>query len=288
MAVLKPSIYEFLDVIQYLKCCFQWRQSEQPKFSIASWAEELGVGSRVTLRFILRRQRSLSPRTAQVLISNLKLDDHEAQYFETLRSYSQAKSTIQREAFGKALMKLSKEKFYQKEIQANVGAKNIFGPVILTLLTFADLKKDAKTIAELLEISANEVQSILDDLESDDAIVRLADGTYFFSDNAFQIPNDVSLKKFHEFWIDRARKALELPFNVRRFRALKFALSEDDFEKLLIQINDVAMALLSRFQNDSALTGKRLYLYETILFPVSKPYSAEAKAITQLDETDLS
>lgn len=51
-------------------------------------------------------------------------------------------------------------------------------------------------------------------------------------------------------------------------RSLKFALSPQDSTEFVERINDFAIACLSEF--DSAeIKGKKLYMFETALFPIS-------------------
>jgi len=265
----KPSIYDFLDVTQYLTSHFEWRKSVDSQFSIAKWAAELGFQSKVTLRFILKKQRSISSRMAAVLKANLKLSENEGLYFESLLAYTQAKTTTEKQALGVALMKLQRHQFHQTELPLDAVTRHVFSPIVLTLLTFNDFEKNKTNIAKLLMLEENQAEKILDDLEADGLITQNPDKTYQFTSATFRIPDSPSLKKFYEYWIDRSKAALELPMEVRRYRALKFALTEEEFKDVVEKMNEYSLLLLSKYQS-STLTGRKLYMYESAIFPISE------------------
>jgi len=276
---MKPIIYDYLDAAQFLNAYLDWLKSQRPGFSIAKWADELGFESKVTLRFILKKQRSISPRTIQVLRANLNLNNNEAEYFDSLVIYSQAKTVAERQALGAALMKLQRGQFQQKILPAATAGRHAFTPVILTLLTFSDIVKDVTHIARLLMIEESEAEKVLTDLLNDGLVSQNQDGTYDFKETTFRVTTSAGLRGYYEYWIDRSKRALDLPLEERRYRSLKFALSKEEFEEVVEKINDYSMLLLSKYQA-SSLEGKRLYMLESALFPIST-FVDESKNRTQ-------
>lgn len=266
----KPSVFEFLDAAQFLKSYFDYRKLLNPKFSLAAWSDEIGIGSKVTLRFILKKQRSISERTACVFKSNLKMTADEGLYFDNLIAYSQAKTVSQRQAFGSALLKFHKNNIDQKELPSEKASHHAFGPLILTLLTFNDLKKDAVTLAHFLMIDRSEVEQIMNQLVTDGLVLKNSDHTYLpaFSENKFRIPDNAALKSYYEYWIDRSKQALALPKETRSYRSLKFALTPDEYTEAVQKLNEYALGLLSRFQSNE-FSARQLYMFESALFPVS-------------------
>ncbi|MBO9665778.1 MAG: TIGR02147 family protein, partial [Bdellovibrio sp.] len=230
---------------------------------------ELGFDSPVTLRFILKKRRNISKTTVKVLISNLRLNDLEANYFENLVAYSQAKTSAEKQALGASLIKIQRQQFQQFMVPTKMMERNVFAPVILTLLTFDDFARTAKNISTLLGLEEATAEEILSSMAADGLITLLDDQTYHFAESTFKVAGGESLKDFYRYWIDRSKQALELPFEQRRYRALKFALTPEEFSEVIEKLNEYSLLLLSKYQS-SALEGRRLYMYETAVFPVSK------------------
>ncbi|MNJ91379.1 hypothetical protein D3C87_90300 [compost metagenome] len=283
----KPSIYDYLDVTQYLVDYLTWKKSLHSEFSIAQWASELGVINKVTLRFILKKQRTISAATAKRLEMNLNLTGDEAAYFANLVEYSQAKSVTEKQAVGAMLIKLQRKQFQQVSVPCKTASRHHFTPVVLTLLTFTDIVKNAATLSRLLNLDEETAQKILSELEADGLITRSADATYYFSETTFRIPANPNLKAFYEYWIDRAKEALAMPYEVRRYRALKFALTPEEFNEIVEKMNEYSMVLLSQYQS-SQLEGRRLYMYETAVFPISRGMEKQPEPLDKETETKAS
>lgn len=271
MTTKKPSVFDYLDVCQFLQTHYEWRKEHNPDFSLAKWSEELGLGSKVTLRFILKGMRSISPRSALVFRSQLFTTDLERNCFDALISYSQAKTTSEKQSFGMTLLALHKQSMTYVAVDASVVEKSIYAPLVLALLTFQDLPKNSKTLAQLLNADENLISRVLEQLESEKLVNQSSCGEYQVQGDLFKFPDNPSLRKFYEYWIDRSKQALDLPREVRKYRSLNFALTPGEYETALEKLNEYAAGLMSKFNHDS-FSGRRLYMYETCLFPVSEPH----------------
>lgn len=271
--ILRPNIFEFLDVIQYLQEHYKWRKQIDPKFSYTAWSSELNIGSKTILRFILQRRRKISARSALVIRSNLKLKGDEIQYFDYLLSYSQPRSEAERSASGAKLMKMQKSQYQQQEFEAESVTEDVFGPIVLTLLTFKDFKATDKNIALFLNLELSRVQILMNQLK-ENKLISLVDEEYKIATDAVKIKNQPHLKSlqlFHNHWLDRSKEAMTLDYNLRRFRSLKFALTEREFEKAVERINEFALTILNEFHSQN-LEGRRLYMIENVLFPISEKF----------------
>lgn len=265
----KPDVFDFLDAAQFLQSYFEWRKYLKNGFSIAEWCEELNFGSRVTLRFILKKMRRISSRSGEILKKNLFHTLAEAQCFDALVAYSQAKTSEERKAFGAALLNIHKQRIKFETVDAEVAGQNIFGPLVLTLMTFKDFKKNAKTLSYLLQVDIDLIENILSEFEKAKIISKNQDGHFEFAASLLKIPDNPGLKKFYEYWIDRSKKALSLPVETRKYRALNFALTQEEYQKILEKLDEYAMGLLNQFNNPN-LENRTLYMFESSLFPISQ------------------
>lgn len=269
----KLSIFEYLDLIQFLKDYFELRKTDDPGFTYTQWGNELGLGSKTILRFILQRKRRVSERTALVVRSHLRLDEQESSYFDFLLSYTQPKSDAERSAAGAQLIRLQRLQYKQEVINPEDSTRDVLSPIVLTLLTFKDFKGTVQKISHYLNISEARAQGVIDGLLKAQ-LISLKDGYYILESNAFKIPSVPhleSLKAYHEYWLERSKDAIQLDFKTRRFRSLKFALTEEEFSQALERIEEFAGTILNRFDN-SNLVGRRLYMIENVIFPLTETY----------------
>lgn len=266
-----PDIFDFLDVVLFLQEYYKYKKSINKNFSYSSWCQELNIGSNTILRFILQRKRRITLKTAEILKINLKLNNSECEYFNYLLSYSQSNTEAERTASGSKLIAIQCSRYKQNIINPELASSDALMPVILTLLSFTDFKATNESIAEALDISIDNIQIVMQQLLINN-LVRIDNEMYFSKVNSFKIadqPYLMSLRKFHEFWLEKSKAAFDLDFKERRFRALKFSLSEDEFNLAIEKINKFSIELLSQF-NHSTIEGRRLYMLENVLFPVTK------------------
>jgi uncharacterized protein (TIGR02147 family) len=282
----RPLLFDYLDVSQYLADYLRWKKSLNSGFSIAKWAAEMGFDNQVTLRFILKKRRSISATTTKALKTYLCHSSEEEKYFEALVAYSQAKTSTEKHALGAILIQLQRKQFKQTFLPPESAGRHLYTPLILTLLTFEDFKKTTENIACLLGLDFESTQEALNNLEHDGLVIKHPNSTYHFSEKTFRISGSSALKDFYRYWIDRAKSALDLPYEVRRYRALNFALTPEEFTEITEQLNDYSLVLLSKYQS-SSLEGRRLYMYETAVFPTSQSLEVlKAPALQDSNNSD--
>lgn len=267
---VKPSVFDFLDAAQFLQSYFDWRKNLKKSFSITEWSEELDFGSPVTLRFILKRMRRISARSAEVFKRNIFSAEVEGKCFEALVAYSQAKSAEERKAFGTQLIHLHRQQIQTsyKTVDAPIAVRSVFGPLVLTLMTFKDFKKNANSLSGLLRVDVQAIQEILSNFENEKIITKDPEGNYEFPNEILKVPDSPDLRKFYEYWIQRSKEALNFPVESRKYRALNFALSDDEYRKVLEKLDEYAVGLLNQF-NNSTFENRTLYMFESSLFPIS-------------------
>lgn len=268
-AVKKPSIFDFLDVILYLQSYFEWRKSTDAFFSYSAWCNELNLGNKTTLRFLLQRKRRISSKVAKNLKTQLGLDREEELYFDYLLLYTQPRIEAERISAGTKLIEIQRSNFKAQEFPDSVAAVDAMGPILLTLIMFKDFLATTENIAQFLDLESTQVKTLLE-FYLKSGYLDFKNGVYSISTNSFKIndrPHSKSLKAFHRYWLTQAQKKLDLDFSLRRARSLNFALTQIEFETFIAQLNDFAISVLSKY-NQPHLGGRRLYMFQSVLFPV--------------------
>lgn len=288
-ALTEPNVFEYFDVVLLLQAHFAWRKAKEPAFNYAAWCKELGLSNRTILRFILQRKRRISERTALALKSNLRLRGEKADYFDVLMAYSQATSEASRTSAGARLISLQRAQYRQVNVRFENDVFDTYGPIVLTLLGFRDFRATSENIAKFLNIEPKRAENLIQDLIAS-GHVRQKDQEYVALNDSFKIPDmpqHQSLRKYHENWLEKASDALNLDFNLRRFRSLKFALNEDEFASALKKIDEFALAVLGQFHNTD-LRGRRLYMIENVIFPITEfPFQDSAESEETNDKAEI-
>jgi len=269
---MTTSIFDYMDVHLYLQDFYKFRKSQNPRFSYTTWASELGFNNKTLLRLILQGKRQISAKSRQQFIAWLTLPEHETSYFEALIDYCQAGSTTQRQVSGARLIQLQRRNFLQVPISSESGVlQDVYGPIALTTISSAEPAMKKEDLATSLALNITRVEELVATFLKL-GFIEEKDGYLLASQQAFKIPDhfgNQGLRNYYQYWLQRAASAMDLPYEIRRFRSLQIALSPEEFEELTKIFNDFVISLLGRVEKNT-LSNRRLYLMNTALFPVTE------------------
>ena len=277
MKIKYPSVIQYLDLSLYLKDIYEFNKNNMPNFSYESWADDLKIKSRSYLRLIVTGKRPLSDEVANQLIDYLCLNSKEAIYFSILAKYSETTSVKTRERYAKILAEHWNESLQIFEVQnTEPFLMDTLAPQVFTYLSFKDTQKTLKAIRQNFNIEIERAHQIILNLKQAELIrvIHTIQGEleYQTLHEFFKVPDQNShefIKKFHLEGLTMAEKAQDLPFEVRRYRSLMFALSTEQMSQAQELINEFAEKVLKRFQTENAL-GKNIYRLNLQLFPTSR------------------
>lgn len=266
---MKIQIFDHMDIGTYLQAIYQYRKSENKKFSFATWATEIGFTNKTILRLILQRKRRMTEKSIALLKKNLNLSGAEEEYFAVLVEYSQAKSTQQRKAMGQKLIEMQRLRFSPLEVPTDTGIlQDVYGPLVLMAVSSFDKPVSLSQVAKHVPLSLDRLQQIADVLVEANFIEQKNE-TYQAKQNTFKIGDHfghAGLKRYYQYWFEKSVHAINLPYNLRRFRSLQVALSAEEFESVVAKLNEFATNLLSQYETNT-LDQRSLYLIQSALFP---------------------
>lgn len=264
------SIFDYMDVHLFLKDYYDLQKIKNKKFSYATWAADLGFTNKTILRMMLQKKRTISVKSMAALVNNLNFTELEIRYFETLVHSAQAKNSTQKQAYGAALVKIQRETFTQKVLEMDSGVLfDVYGPIILTIINSADKALNISEIQSHCGLELNQIEKILSQFVSS-KLIKVSGDLYSAQHSAFKIQDHhlhPNLQNYYKFWREKSSTAIALPFEIRRFRSLQIALTEDEFNQIVQKTNEFATMLLSMVQTNS-IEDRKLYLLNTALFPV--------------------
>ncbi len=102
------DIYSYSDYRQYLKDHYERNKAVHPGFSYRFLAEKAGINSAPYFKFVIEGKRNLSKKTILKTCIALKLKDKEAEYFEHLVFFNQAKTADEKSIYFDKLISLQR------------------------------------------------------------------------------------------------------------------------------------------------------------------------------------
>lgn len=214
------SIYDYSDPVEFLHAYLRQAQKTNPAFSLRAWAKQMQLSNAALLSMVMNRKRrllpSLSSKIREHFLRTAKFTKLEAQYFEALVLFSNAKT--------------EDEKFFYQDMLSSMRDDNSFSTLQLDQLRFiSDWYHFA--IIEMTKIKGfnsdpawiqvrlgNEV-SLTEVTEAVDRLVRLGllekdeSGQLRKSKQKLSTTSDIpsaSIKKHHSQMIQKALKAMEI------------------------------------------------------------------------------
>ena len=88
---MRPDVLSFLDYRDYLKAVYDYRKESQPFFSYQLFGEKVGMDQSLFAK-VLIKARNVAEDSIPRFINYLSLQDHEAEYFQTMVHFVKAKS----------------------------------------------------------------------------------------------------------------------------------------------------------------------------------------------------
>src|SRR5690606_17650189 len=128
----RPNLLQYLDYRSFLADYTQWRRGADPAFSQRTFAKEAGLpaSSSSLLPAIIKGRRSLSQNLRVKFSKALNLPDREAQYFDLLVQFNQAKGMTEKNFFFSQLSKFRSSRAHvMQENQFEFFSKWYYGAV---------------------------------------------------------------------------------------------------------------------------------------------------------------
>lgn len=231
-----PHVTAYLDFRSYLKDWFRYRKAVHPGYSMRSFARNpgLGISSTSFMTNLLKGARNLTQRQRLAFIKALRLEGADAEYFDFLVQFNQAKSLDEKNYFfghlsrhrgSRAKLLLEGQYAFFSEWQHSV----IWNYVGLKGAE-ADPARLARHLAE--GISPEKIRASLDLLLDMGLIRRTANGydlaeRHLVTDKVF---TGKTAKDYHRTFMALASSALDkVPSERRQFKVLAFTVSDKGF-----------------------------------------------------------
>ncbi|KYG64801.1 hypothetical protein AZI86_11390 [Bdellovibrio bacteriovorus] len=267
-----PVVFDYLDVLAYLKAYYSFRKKNQKQFSYQTWSTELNFKSRSFLRMIVTGKKKVTPKLAESIAQNNFQTKAEKDYFHYLVKHSQSASARERDLYAQKMIELIRKQTRSEVIKdSDDFISHPILPRMLSLFSYKDFEPTATNFARVLNIN------IADTLVALELLQRMGlaknEGDRWLSHVVtFKVPDNFgsfNLTKFHEKSLAEAMKAFELPTEVRRYKSLLLPMDTEGLKKYFELLDNFSAEQMSRF-NSATCQGKRVFQANFNIYPVTE------------------
>src|SRR4051812_14857121 len=110
MPKLPPDILKYSNYRQFLIDFFEFKKSQVPKYSLRSFAEAANFPSHSHVKYIMEGRRNLTKKTLYKIVQALELSGAQADFFEKLVFFNQAKTLEEKNFYYEKLLSYTKFK----------------------------------------------------------------------------------------------------------------------------------------------------------------------------------
>jgi uncharacterized protein (TIGR02147 family) len=266
-----PVIYEYFDLLKFLRDDFNERHAKNPQYSLRAMAERLELNSGTVVR-VMNGERNVSKNLLPVYTEYLGLRQKEAGYFKHLVNFCQAKSEkIRNEAY-RELIFLRNGRTKTVQDDSYVFYEEWYFSAIREILRITKFNGDFKKLGNLLnpKLTVHETKRAIELLENLGFIDKTETG-YVVRENYISTGekwHGMAVKKFQKETIKKADEAIDrFPKEDRDFSTMTMCYSQDGFNKVK-ELLKRTREELSRIEE--ADSGKnRVFQINLNMFPLS-------------------
>lgn len=269
-------IFAFEDPIDYLNFELKSRRGQDPKFSMRSWARDIGYENPSFLAQVLKRERKLKSELAMKIAQSLRLSGKALKYFEVMVIGSSAQDPNGRSAYKQVIRNLRpKNKSSVLSLEVFAYVSEWFHYALTEMPQLKDFSSSEDFIVQRLgkKVDRRIVREALDRLVRLGFLVRTAAGEFQRAPigNYTMDPDTANqaLRSLHRSWLELATQALdEQDVKDRDFYGTTFSFKKQNIAKVKEIIRNCHQQIL---ELEATTAGDEIYQFSTQLFQLTKP-----------------
>lgn len=269
-----PELFDSLDYREYLRGKYAELHGRNRSFSYRYIGGKVGLDSGTVSR-VLNNDRKIDAETAERLAKVFGLKQREAEYFQTLVFYCQARSHTEKNHYLEKVLRLRPVKIKTLDERQFRFYKDWYNLAIWTLLHYYPFHGDVKKLARMLTPAITPVQAA-ESLELLKEIGLLAekDGSLQVTDSLVSSGESIPAAFLNNLHLEMARlshRFLDL-FETRErdFSGLTLTLSRSSLEKIRAKLKQFRQEALEIARQESA--PDRVYRMNLQVFPLTRAF----------------
>ena len=272
--LLMVNVFDFTDYRVYLKTYFEDRKKSDPAFSHRWLARRLDLSTSNLLWLVMQGKRNLTGTLCHKISEVFKLSRKEAEYFENMVNFMQAKTNKEKDLFFSHMTglrkKLNVDRIEERQYEYYT---NWYNPVVRELVTGPAFDGGPEALSRMLQPSITPSQA----KRSIELMLRLGmikkQGRRYVQTSPLLSTgpevNSLAIVNFHRAMGTLAVEALDrIPKKERNITSSTIYITDGMYESIVKKIEEFRKELL--LMADSVEQGERVYQLNFQLFPVSK------------------
>lgn len=272
------DVFAYTDYRKFLADYYKQNKARNPAFSYQMLSDKAGFPNRGFVYNVISGSKNLSKSSAVKLSQAMEMNPKEADYFENLVSFNQAKNLKERNYFfdklsaikgnrqGAALVRETRKEQYEFYSKWYYSA-------IRSFIDMHQFKDDYRLLAKSMypRIKPKEAKKAVLMLEKIGMIKKNRNGYFEVSDKTITAGEEIvqlGLLNFHLQTAELAKKAIEdLPKEKRNISGLTLGISRKTYEAMCREIEAFQSKLLAMAEQDKEADS--VYQMNFHFFPVA-------------------
>ena len=269
------NIFEYSNYREYLKDYYELHKSLDPQFTYRYIAERVGFKSAGHFTQILKGLINISSSMTASFIDFLKLNKKEADYFELLVRFDQAKTHAEKRRCFEQMTKFKELKTAVLDPSQYEYYDKWYYVAVREVLSYYPFKGDYAALAKKVRpsISPKEAQKAIALLERLGLVRKDADGIYKKTSaavSAAPLGGSIAITNQALQTMRLAHESLDrFPKDQRNISGVAFSVSRETFEDIQEEIRNFRKRILDLAQADSRPDA--VYQFNVQVFPLSAP-----------------
>ncbi len=143
------DVYQFTNYRKYIKAYFDERKKHDRKFSHRYLSQRLGLSSPNFIMMVMQGKRNLTRSLAYKISQEFNQDENEAEYFESIVGFAQAKTNKEKDRYFQKIISLRRNCSVEKiEEHQYEYYSNWYNLVIRELVTYPEFKNNYNWLAK--------------------------------------------------------------------------------------------------------------------------------------------
>jgi len=276
---MKPNLFEFTDYRKFINAFYQAKKAENPAFSFQVFCNKAGFPNKGFVHNVIHGVKNLSRTSAMKFAEAMDLRKTEADYFENLAFFNQAKTFKERDHYFEKLSAV-RPMTTQASVAKLVRADQFdfyakwYHSVVRSIIDMFPMKHDHKWIAKNLQprISPVLVRQSVALMLKHGLIERQKNGTLKVKDKVITTgpeAQSLAVGRFHLEMMKLAAQALkEIPADKRHITGLTLGISQKAYAKITEEILAFQDRIMEIAKDDTASDG--VYQLNFHFFPLTK------------------
>jgi uncharacterized protein (TIGR02147 family) len=268
------SLYDFADYRAYLKDWYKRQQNSEKKISYRRLAADIGFKSPGHFSLIVNGKANLSLKILDRFIRYLGLSKKEAEYFQALVLYNQAKVLEEKKRYFDRMMSFKQFRIRSIDASQYEFLEKWYYMAVREVLAIHPFRSDYAALAQMIEpaITVDEARRAIETLKRLGLITRDAQGRYLRVDTVLASGPEapaLAVQTFLNQAMDLAKAALDrIPREERLLAATTVSVSKGTFEEIREEVRNFRKRILEMAQRDAK--PDRIYQFQFHVFPLSK------------------